>query len=93
MSEQEHAPPRTAREHAEHASTLLRGAIKHSEMLEGLDEMKRLELAVSGGINRLNRDLEFTVASATAHALTALALEGTYRSYGPLPHSEPGPIT
>lgn len=67
----------TARQHAEHASALLHGAIKLEEQLAELTPEKRLQLAAMGSFTRINEDLRWTVELAAAHALTAAALATT----------------
>jgi hypothetical protein len=64
----------TAREHAERASALLAGAARYEERLAEASMEDRLAMAAGGGIARANRDLEWTVSLAQAHALTSIAL-------------------
>ena len=62
-----------AEEHARRASELLAGLEARLAEVAELDEMARLQAAATGGVARLNRDLEFTLALAAAHALAAIA--------------------
>lgn len=64
----------TAREHAAYASKLLEGVELASEKLAGMTPDEHLQMVVTGGISRYNKDLEWTTALAQAHALTSLAL-------------------
>jgi hypothetical protein len=73
----------TAREHAEHASRLLTGAATLEDQLAALSDEDRLQAAIGGGFTRANADLRYTIETATAHALTALALEATGREDEP----------
>jgi len=67
----------TAREHAAAASRLLAGVDRVRQQLATADLGQRLELAASGAVPTINRDLDWTVALATAHATTATALIAT----------------
>jgi len=60
--------------HAERASTLLLGVEAAERELSELEPERELELAVSGGMARLNRNVEHTIRLAQAHALTAIAI-------------------
>lgn len=60
--------------HALKAQELLDAVRIRSEKLEQLTEDERLQMVVSGGFAKSNRDLEWTVELAKAHALTASAI-------------------
>lgn len=67
----------TAREHAATADKLLTAlAAREAELVE-LGDDERLQLAVTGAITAINRNNEFTLEAAAAHALTAIALAAT----------------
>lgn len=65
----------TPAEHAERAATLLAGLDTLEQRLEDMSDEDRLQMVVSGGYTRANRDMHYTVELAHAHALTAIALE------------------
>jgi hypothetical protein len=56
---------------------LLESTERLSEKLTNLTSDERLQMVATGGFRRANADLDWTVKLATAHALTALALERT----------------
>jgi hypothetical protein len=64
----------TAAEHAERASSLLAGVDRVEERLEKLTPEEHLQASVQGGIAQANKNREYSVQLAIAHALTSLAL-------------------
>lgn len=68
---------KTALWHAERASRFLSAIEEAQEETRKRTANERLQMAVSGETKQLNRDMEWTVQCAQAHALTALALKTT----------------
>lgn len=66
-----------ARRHAVTASELLALTERLTEQLDALTDDERLQMIVTGGMEKSNTDLHWTVEVATAHAVTALALAAT----------------
>jgi hypothetical protein len=66
-----------AREHAVTASELLDSIDRTQERLDALTDDQRLQMVATQGFTRVNRDLQWTIELATAHALAALALQAT----------------
>jgi hypothetical protein len=65
-----------ARSHARRASQLLVEVEATAQRLEKMSAEERVGLVATGTVQRVNRDLEWTVSLAHAHATTALALLG-----------------
>lgn len=68
----------TAREHARRASEILAALAAKEEQVANLSPDEHLQMVVQGGYTRLNKDAEYSVSVATAHALAALAVERTF---------------
>ena len=66
-----------ARTHAVTASQLLGNADEFSRALQTQTAEQRLHMIASGGVERANADLDYTIRVATAHALAAIALHMT----------------
>jgi hypothetical protein len=64
----------TAREHAIIASELLDKEDQIEAELRKKTPLELLELAATGAIRDLNRDREYSISLAQAHALTAIGL-------------------
>jgi conjugal transfer/entry exclusion protein len=67
----------TAREHAIFASQLLDNLQDWQDQLQNLTPDQRLQMSVTGGVKQVNAAMEFTLASAQAHGLAALAMQAT----------------
>ena len=67
----------TAREHAIIASELLASLERLEQRLKDISADEHLQIAASGGFDRINRNIAHTVALAGAHAQTAIALAAT----------------
>jgi len=65
---------RTPEYHAGKAAALLARLDELGTELAELDEMKRLELEVTGAARSIGRQQDWTLSLANAHALTAIAL-------------------
>lgn len=64
----------TALEHAQLASTILRNIHRESRELQQLRGVERAGAEVDGTVKAMNRNHDFGVALAQAHASTAAAL-------------------
>lgn len=67
----------TAREHAVVASELLDSLDRFAERLRTLTPDEHLQAVASGGIQQANRNMQFTIDLAAAHAAAAQALTVT----------------
>jgi hypothetical protein len=63
----------SGRHHAIIADDLLENVHRLDNETAAMTEDERLRMVATGGYTRLNRDLDYTVRLATAHALLAAA--------------------
>ena len=63
-----------AADHARIASTLLESIDTFQQRIRAMSPEERLAFAAGGGVKIANADIDYTIALAQAHALTASAM-------------------